>query len=342
MNKKILAIIIPTVLVVVGIIITLCVTLFLTKKIKKLDISPDFTEMELNTSMEYSFTVTCEPKEADLKGINVVSSNPDVIVKLVENKIYIKTGEKTGTESLYVENSKCRSNVVSYTITAPAEETVAENNTTKTQALVDLDKIDDDNSEEIIDSVTKEVKYVKVNADSVNVRSQSNTDCDVIGKTKKNEVFTLVGEEADWSIIEYNGQNGYIKTEYLEITDNNNNTSNDVNQNETAEKQSIEETSADNTTGQSVAASAPVMPAAYDEATFESLLNAGQDLTGATVTFVAMELHPDSVFGYNIYAGQHLNFVSTKNPHINQGDVVTVKVTDISSIMGSWIISYSK
>ena len=342
MNKKILAIIIPTVLVVVGIIITLCVTLFLTKKIKKLDIFPDFTEMEVNTSMEYSFTVTCEPKEADLKGINVVSSNPDVIVKLVENKIYIKTGEKTGTESLYVESSKCRSNVVSYTITAPAEEAVAENNTTKTQALVDLDKIDDDNSEEIIDSVTKEVKYVKVNADSVNVRSQSNTDCDVIGKAKKNEVFTLVGEEADWSIIEYNGQNGYIKTEYLEITDNNNNTSNDVNQNETAEKQSIEETSADNTTGQSVAASAPVMPAAYDEATFESLLNEGQDLTGATVTFVAMELHPDSVFGYNIYAGQHLNFVSTKNPHINQGDVVTVKVTDISSIMGSWIISYSK
>ena len=75
---------------------------------------------------------------------------------------------------------------------------------------------------------------------------------------------------------------------------------------------------------------------------FEAALNAGEDLTGKTVTFTVLEVHPDSAFGYNLYGGEHLNFISTKNPGVKQGDTLTVKVKEINSLLGSWFISYTK
>ena len=75
---------------------------------------------------------------------------------------------------------------------------------------------------------------------------------------------------------------------------------------------------------------------------FEAALNAGEDLTGKTVTFTVREVHPNSAFGYNLFAGEHLNFVSSKTPGIKEGETVTVKVKEVSSIFGSWIITYSK
>jgi len=79
-----------------------------------------------------------------------------------------------------------------------------------------------------------------------------------------------------------------------------------------------------------------------NEADFETALNAGEDLTGKTVTFTVLEVHPNSAFGYNLYAGEHLNFVSGKNPGVKQGDTVTVKVEEINSLFGSWIITYKR
>lgn len=81
----------------------------------------------------------------------------------------------------------------------------------------------------------------------------------------------------------------------------------------------------------------------YDnEESFENDLNAGMNLEGKTVRFIVGELHPDSTFGYNIWSGEHLNFVSSKNPDVKVGDVVTAKITSIKNVLGSWIIDYEK
>lgn len=81
----------------------------------------------------------------------------------------------------------------------------------------------------------------------------------------------------------------------------------------------------------------------FDSAeTFEAALNRGENLVGKTVKFTADELHPQSVFGYNIFAGKHLNFVSSENPDVREGDIVTAKITKVESILGSWIIAYEK
>lgn len=67
---------------------------------------------------------------------------------------------------------------------------------------------------------------------------------------------------------------------------------------------------------------------------------AAKDIEGKTVSFTVKELVPDSAFGYNLEAGKHLNFTSSENPKVKKGDKVTVKVKKVTSMMGSWIITY--
>lgn len=58
---------------------------------------------------------------------------------------------------------------------------------------------------------------VKVISKSVNVRSGADTNSESLGKVKKDETYTRLGTEGDWSLIDYNGQNGYVKSEFLEV-----------------------------------------------------------------------------------------------------------------------------
>lgn len=79
-----------------------------------------------------------------------------------------------------------------------------------------------------------------------------------------------------------------------------------------------------------------------DAESFEAALNRGENLEGKTLMFTAAEFHPESALGYNIWAGEHLNFVSEKNPDIKAGDTVTVKIKEVKNLMGSWVITYEK
>jgi len=73
---------------------------------------------------------------------------------------------------------------------------------------------------------------------------------------------------------------------------------------------------------------------------FEAALNEGHDLTGKSVSFVVTDIRPNSAFGYNLITGKHLNFCSPKNPGYGIGDTVTVKVTSVTSVLGSYVIYY--
>lgn len=56
--------------------------------------------------------------------------------------------------------------------------------------------------------------YVNSN---VNVRSGPSESADKIGVILSGTDYTRVGQEGDWSIIEYNGGTGYVKTEFLHV-----------------------------------------------------------------------------------------------------------------------------
>lgn len=79
-----------------------------------------------------------------------------------------------------------------------------------------------------------------------------------------------------------------------------------------------------------------------NETDFEAALKAGEDLTEKVVTFTVDAMVPNSVCGYNLQAGEHLNFCSTNNPGVKEGDLITVKVTEVSSMLGSYLIQYEK
>lgn len=62
--------------------------------------------------------------------------------------------------------------------------------------------------------------------DTVNVRAAADTASEKIGTVEKGTAIGRTGTDGDWSIVNYGGTTGYIKTEYLAIekpqTDNNN------------------------------------------------------------------------------------------------------------------------
>lgn len=79
-----------------------------------------------------------------------------------------------------------------------------------------------------------------------------------------------------------------------------------------------------------------------DAESFEKALNNGENLEGKIVSFTAQEIHPESALGYNVWAGEHLNFVSERNPDVTLNEQITVKVNTIENILGSWVIKYEK
>lgn len=87
--------------------------------------------------------------------------------------------------------------------------------------------------------------------------------------------------------------------------------------------------------------SKPVKPD-YTTEQFESALNKGENVDGKTVSVKVEKLVPNSALGYNIEAGKHLNFVSSDNPNVKDGDTVVLKVKKVQSALGSYMITYEK
>lgn len=79
-----------------------------------------------------------------------------------------------------------------------------------------------------------------------------------------------------------------------------------------------------------------------DAESFEAALNNGENLEGKIVNIKIANVETQSVYGYNLWAGEHLNFVSEKNPNVSTGDTISVKITEVKSTLGSWIIKYEK
>ncbi len=73
---------------------------------------------------------------------------------------------------------------------------------------------------------------------------------------------------------------------------------------------------------------------------FEDALNAGEKVEGKIVKFSVVEYHPDSVAGYNAWAGEHLNFISSEDLKLKKDDNVVGKVTSVKESWGSWYINY--
>jgi hypothetical protein len=80
----------------------------------------------------------------------------------------------------------------------------------------------------------------------------------------------------------------------------------------------------------------------YTSTELEAALNNGEDVAGKFVEVDVKKFEPASAFGYNMQSGEHLNFVSSDNPGVKEGDTIVVEIEKAASMFGSWIITYKK
>ena len=52
-------------------------------------------------------------------------------------------------------------------------------------------------------------------------------------------------------------------------------------------------------------------------------------IDGKTVKITVDKFIPDGTLGYTIWSGEHLNFISSTNPEVKEGDEIMVKVIEI-------------
>ena len=59
---------------------------------------------------------------------------------------------------------------------------------------------------------------VYVTTGDVNIRSGAGTDSEILSKARMNKAYPKTGEDGEWTIIDFDGQTAYIKTEFLTDT----------------------------------------------------------------------------------------------------------------------------
>ncbi|MCR5542627.1 MAG: fibronectin type III domain-containing protein, partial [Eubacterium sp.] len=77
-------------------------------------------------------------------------------------------------------------------------------------------------------------------------------------------------------------------------------------------------------------------------AELEAALNKGVNCEGKTARIKIKEFHPDSLLGYNLWAGKHLNLVSSSHPNVEVGETIKIRITSVQNLLGSWVINYEK
>lgn len=99
------------------------------------------------------------------------------------------------------------------------------------------------------DTSASGVTALKAN-DVVNVRASASEDSDVLGQTVSGDTYTLIEEQDDgWSQIEFDGQTGYVKTEYFTEVTSDSSESSDVSGSTSSGESSSEAASAGDTSG---------------------------------------------------------------------------------------------
>lgn len=75
---------------------------------------------------------------------------------------------------------------------------------------------------QIVDETTKDSEpesgsRVTIKVDTLNVRSEASQESDALGIVDKGETFQIISQGTEWIEIDYNGNNGFVKVEFVEI-----------------------------------------------------------------------------------------------------------------------------
>ena len=184
------------------------------KKLKAIELSPDFTETSLEVGTQYTFTLKTSPEKASIKKATAVVDDPTSSFEISDSgKAVLTTGMNEGNVTIYVECKGIKSQVLTYSIVDSVARAQAE-----AAAQAEAQKKAEEEAklaEQAEAEAAAAKKYVKCTGDDVNVRSTNSTDGEVLGKAKKGYMFEKIEDVDDWTHIVYKDKDGYMKTEFL-------------------------------------------------------------------------------------------------------------------------------
>lgn len=179
-------------------------------KLTSIALTPDFTGQELDINSDYTFTVTSDPADARLKNLNYLVDTPAAIFSASSEagKASLHTASE-GVVAISIQSGDITSNVLTFTIVDQAAKEAAASHEpdagTEPAAETDAENTPESTEGELV-----------MSTDTVKVRETPGLDGEVISLCPPYTALTRYSETEDgWSVVEYEGQNAYIKSDYL-------------------------------------------------------------------------------------------------------------------------------
>ena len=130
------------------------------------------------------------------------------------NKIeYVDTAQMASTESIRVNNSNTDK------VAAKAEETTKKS---KKKVVTTEEAVESTTEPETTTTRENNLELggrIKITADTLYVREEASADSSVLGMASTGDEFYVLGKEGDWVLVNYQGNDGYIKAEFAESAD---------------------------------------------------------------------------------------------------------------------------
>lgn len=184
-------------------------------------LTPDFEETELDVNKDYYFTIRTEPdtdemKEA-VKTADIVSDNSNASFEIIEGTSMVMHTVGEGKVTISVKFDDVESNALSFDVvdrTAAAEKIAMEEETAAAKAAADAEAMAEAAAKA---SGEANESYVRTN-DKVRIRKSPSTDSNdnIIDICGIGEVYKRLEVDGEWTKIEYKGEEGYIKTEFVD------------------------------------------------------------------------------------------------------------------------------
>lgn len=141
---------------------------------------------------------------------------------------YVDMARMTSIESIELNNSKTDKVAaqVETTTEATSYENVTDDTVDETADDVSANAFDDETTQNVPETSTESVSVdsannldlgarVQVTADTLYVRAEMSTDSDIVGIASMDDEFYVLEKEGEWVLINYQGQDGYVKAEFL-------------------------------------------------------------------------------------------------------------------------------
>ena len=210
----------------VCIIVALALLISVMTGLKSISISADFTETELDVNKDYIVSVDTEP-DIKLSKLDFIVDSSSATFEAYDGddgKAILHTLSE-GVVTICVKKDDIESNYLSFNVVDLSAREAAEAAAAEAEAEAERLAAEAAAAEEL--TVTE---YAIVIGDKVRVRSLPSTDGDILGEAKTGDAFEVIRDDAsseggeaknsgstDWTKLNYNGQDGYIRNDFLKI-----------------------------------------------------------------------------------------------------------------------------